>query len=323
MTERIMFFTETEKKIKDLLLFKGDFNLVGSQADPRLHFTSDYDFNQTLLKSKVPAKDLVKQLQAKVRKIKKAKNVYLGDIKAGSVGILPLRWSSDNILKGFQMVKKQKITLEKAIDEKDAKFKIDIIAFLPETGGFHEFTNVIFRYKGENDLKKIRNELINDFNDKMVEADYYKAVKRYFSFMNTFGDKVRFKNEKKNALEVLNMPTLGALHQINAGLKSLILLVESNKVKISSQRFKEELEGFKKWLWLSFDDIGNFKDFGVDNIVDLLNSLNALLNKPTLSQLKGYQEAVSFELNRQTLVQERRLPFIKEWFERNISKESF
>ena len=51
----------------------------------------------------------------------------------------------------------------------------------------------------------------------------------------------------------------------------------------------------------SFADIGNYRDFGVDNVVDLLNALNTLLDKPTLEELEGYQETVSLELNKQTL----------------------
>ena len=316
---RIDFFTQSEKKIKDLLLFKGDFILAGSKADPRLIYTSDYDFNQTLLKSKVPAKELVKELQSKVKKIKKAKNVYLGDVKAGESGISPIRWSSDDILKGFQMVKNlgtgksSKVLLEKAINQKDTTFKIDIIAFLSESGGFHEFSNIIFRTQEKNEVRRLSRQLIMDFDDKMREEDYYKAIKRYFSFMNVNPED--FDEDIKSTLKVLNSPSLGGLHQINDGLKSLIFLVESNKVKIKSVRFKEELEGFKKWLWTSFNSLFD------SDITKLLTALNKLLKSPSLEELKGYQEQVAEYLNSRTLFEARRakLFFIDKWFEDNKS----
>ena len=292
--KRSGFFTKEEKKIIILITFSDNWELLGSQADPKFRYTSDFDVMETLFLEKSSVKNdaymgeaLAGQLKHKVEKIHRMKNVYLGDIKAGTHKGEKLRWNRKTISQGYQMSSDgKKIYLKNAINQVKADFKIDLVGWLPTTGSYHEFSNVIIRDK--TDQKNIKQELEKEYKEKLKEGKYYKAIKRQYSLLSFLGKENNAKGKK--LLSIITYPPLGAFHQINEGLNTLIYLLENHKIKKTNKKFLTNLEGFKKWLWESYG-------FWSDKIGNLVNELNEIISNPSLKELKNYQELVSNILN--------------------------
>ena len=288
---RIDFFTNEETEMMDLITFSNNVALLGSQNNPKMLFTSDYDFMEILTPQMMTTKKIVELFQQKIRQIRNRENVYLGDVKAGKLKGEKLRWNAEEILKGFKIFENQKITLEKAINQTDADFKIDMIFFLDISGQYHEVSNVIERKKpAESNLNNIRKELLKEVQEKKEEGKVYKSIKRIYSYLSTY--KTGKEQQKKELLTIINNPVLGSLHQINEGLSTLIYLLENNKLNVRNQYFKRELEGFKQWLWLTFG--------GLDNIKVILDELKDIIRNPSAEDIKSYQQKIAVILNENT-----------------------
>lgn len=288
---RIDFFTNEESEMMDLITFSNNVALLGSQNNPKMLFTSYYDFIEILTPQMMTTKKIVELFQQKIRQIRNRENVYLGDVKAGKLKGEKLRWNAEEILKGFKIFENQKITLEKAINQTDADFKIDMIFFLDISGQYHEVSNVIERKKpAESNLNNIRKELLKEVQEKKEEGKVYKSIKRIYSYLSTY--KTGKEQQKKELLTIINNPVLGSLHQINEGLSTLIYLLENNKLNVRNQYFKRELEGFKQWLWLTFG--------GLDNIKVILDELKDIIRNPSAEDIKSYQQKIAVILNENT-----------------------
>jgi hypothetical protein len=221
-----------------LITFSTHVSLLGGQNNPKMLYTTDYDFMEILTPQSMTTDKIVSLFQQKVRQLRKRENVYLGDVKVGEVNGEKLRWSADDILKGYKLFRENKITLEKAINQTETDFKIDMIVFLDITGQYHEVSNVILRRKPpDTKTQNIRKELLTEVEDKKQEGKLYKSLKRMYSFLSTFKGKGK---QKREILEIINNPVLGSLHQINEGLNTLIFLLENNKLSIQNPYFKRD-----------------------------------------------------------------------------------
>ena len=296
---RINFFTNEENEMMELITFSNNVSLLGGQNNPKMLYTTDYDFMEILLPKTMSTKEIVRLFQQKVRQLRKRENVYLGDVKVGELNGEKLRWSADDILKGYQLVdspfkksgvKTNKVTLEKAINQTDTDFKIDMIVFLDITGQYHEVSNVIQRKRySESKTKNVRKELLAEIKEKKQEGKEYKSLKRTYSYIKTFEGKEK---QKKDLLEIINNPVLGSLHQINEALNTLIFLLENNQLSVTNPHFKRELQGFKQWLWVTYG--------GLDDIKGILNELKEIIEKPSIENIKSYQQKISVILNENT-----------------------
>ena len=289
--ERIQFFTKEEREMKDLIAFTDRVVLLGSQNNPKMLYTTDYDFMEVLTPQIMTSKAIATVMKQKVNHIRQHDNVYLGDVKAGQHNDEKIRWTADEILQGFKTIDNRKISLQQAIDQRDADFKIDMIVFLDTTGRYHEMSNVILRKKPQNSTENnIRKELLLEVKEKRQEGKIYKALKRMFSYLATY--KTGKTKLKKELLEVINNPILGALHQMNEGLNTLIFLLENNKLSVGNPHFKRELQGFKQWLWITYGELNDVKP--------ILDELKGIIETPSLKSIHSYQQKISVILNENT-----------------------
>lgn len=287
---RFNFFTKEENEMRKLISFTDKVLLLGSQNNPRMLYTSDYDFMEILTPRTMKSEEIVKLMKNKIKKIRNMENVYLGDVKAGEFKGEKLRWSGDEIIQGFKKIENQIIQLREAINQKDTDFKIDMIMFLDTTGRYHEMSNVIMRKKPPSSTSNnIREELLKEVKEKKSEGKLYKSLKRLYSFLATYKGREK---EKEELLDIINNPILGALHQMNEGLNTLIFLMENNKVSVRNEGFKRELQGFKQWLWITYGELQEVKP--------ILEELKDIIEKPTLEKIKSYQQKIEVILNENT-----------------------
>jgi hypothetical protein len=287
---RFNFFTKEENEMRKLISFTDKVLLLGSQNNPRMLYTTDYDFMEILTPRTMKTAEIVKLMKNKVKKIRNMDNVYLGDVKAGEFKGEKLRWSGDEIIQGFKKIENQIIQLREAINQKDTDFKIDMIMFLDTTGRYHEMSNVIMRKKPPSSTSNnIRQELLKEVKEKKREGKIYKSIKRLYSFLATYKGREK---EKEELLDIINNPILGALHQMNEGLNTLIFLMENNRVSVRNEGFKRELQGFKQWLWITYGELQEVKP--------ILEELKDIIEKPTLEKIKSYQQKIEVILNENT-----------------------
>jgi hypothetical protein len=287
---RFNFFTKEENEMRKLISFTDKVLLLGSQNNPKMLDTTDYDFMEILTPRTMKTTEIVKLMKNKVKKIRNMDNVYLGDVKAGEFKGEKLRWSGDEIIQGFKKIENQIIQLREAINQKDTDFKIDMIMFLDTTGRYHEMSNVIMRKKPPSSTSNnIRQELLKEVKEKKREGKIYKSIKRLYSFLATYKGREK---EKEELLDIINNPILGALHQMNEGLNTLIFLMENNRVSVRNEEFKRELQGFKQWLWITYGELLEVKP--------ILEELKNIIEKPTLEKIKSYQQKIEVILNENT-----------------------
>jgi hypothetical protein len=253
--------------------------LAGSQNDPYIYWTADYDANQYL--DNLKSDRIVREFSNKVKKLTKMEGVYLGDVKT-QIGEHKIRWSKDDILKGK---KSDDLTLKSQLDHKDVFFKLDVLAFLPSTGGFHEFTNTLF-YKQSTPKKDMMANIKQEAEDLEREGQRYKSLKRWYSYYRLKQNESKYKKIR----EVLNQPLLGLLHQMREGLESLIFLLENHKLTINNMRFQTDLAGFKEMLWHISTGLQSKK---VKQMLDMLD-------KPSLNKLIQMRDDIQKALHRQT-----------------------
>ena len=288
---RFNFFTKEENEMRKLISFTDKVLLLGSQNNPKMLYTTDYDFMEILTPKTMKAQEIAQKMKQKVKTIRNTDNVYLGDVKAGEFKGDKIRWSAEDIIKGFKNIENQKLLLHEAINQPNTDFKVDLIVFLDTTGRYHEMSNVIVRKKPpKSSINNIRKELLSEVKEKREEGKIYKALKRLYSYLDTF--KTGNKEKKTKLLQIINNPILGALHQMNEGLNTLIFLLENNQLSIRNAKFKQELQGFKQWLWITY---GELKD-----VKPILNELKAIIEKPSLENINSYQQKISVILNENT-----------------------
>lgn len=276
--ERKEFLTTDERLILDTITFGDNWNLAGSQNDPYMYWTSDYDANQYL--DHLKSDRIVREFQQKLKKLTKMEKAYLGDIKT-QIGDEKIRWSKDQVLKGEQ----RDITLKSQLENKDVFFKIDVLFFLPSTGGFHEFTNTLF-YKQSTPKKDMMENIKQEAEELEREGQRYKSLKRWYSYYKLKGQPSKYKKIR----EVLNQPLLGILHQMREGLESLIFLLENHKLTINNLRFQTDLAGLKQMLWHISTGLQSQK---VKQMLDLLDH-------PSLNRLKVMRDDIQKALHKHT-----------------------
>lgn len=277
--ERKKFLNVEEKAVLDLITFNRHWALAGSQNDPNIFFSMDYDANQFLDKVGIPT--ILRQFPHKVKKLVNTQGVYLGDIKT-QIGDTKIRWSKKEIVKGET---DDGVSLKEQLEEHTVFFKIDVIAFLPFTGSFHEFTNTLF-YRRSTPKKDMTANIKQEAQEYQQSGEPYKALKRWYSYW-----KLQQKpNKYKPIREILNDPLLGTLHQMREGLDSLIYLLENHKLTIKNKRFQTDLQGFKEMLWHTSQAMQSQK----------IKQILRLLDTPSLNKLTQIRDDIAEALKHQT-----------------------
>ena len=277
--ERKKFLNVEEKQVLDLITFGKHWNLAGSQNDPNIFFSMDYDANQFLDKVGIPT--ILRQFPQKVKKLVNTQGVYLGDIKT-QIGDTKIRWSKKEIVQGET---DDGVSLKEQLEEHTVFFKIDVIAFLPFTGSFHEFTNTLF-YRRSTPKKDMTANIKQEAQEYQQNGEPYKALKRWYSYW-----KLQQKRNKYEPIrKILNDPLLGTLHQMREGLDSLIFLLENHKLTIKNKRFQTDLQGFKTMLWDTSQATQSQK----------IEKMIRLLDKPSLNKLIQIRDDIAEALKHQT-----------------------
>ena len=327
--------------------------ILGSYNNRAFYFPADIDVNENININKI--NEFIKSIKEKMKQIIKLDNIYIMDIKLGSIKewevvdesayiedgkiygynsnkskdklkqllkdniitkdeynkwnkqlinkpneeqlqlikkeVRPnlLRWKPEDIIKGYIKYRGLKITIKEAINT-GGLFKIDFI-IIKEDKQFVDL-NIVYDVK----IKGIKNEngvninpkreLLNEVKTLKAKGDYFKALKRLFSYY-------KITDNKKGIVKLYRIlnSDLGILHQISSNIELLMLYIENNKrLKISDMKIF--IDGFIDRL----NNIFTIKDY-FKNEKYIINKINNIINTKSVKTMKNKLEILKDKLD--------------------------
>ena len=170
-------------KVIDILKIK-DVQIIGSSMDPKIKYASDIDL-QEVIQTNDFFPEVLRKFQQKFVKAQSNPKIFITDFKCGMFRGQPVRWNKNTIKDGFQNIDGINITFINCLQMKSI-IKMDIIALI--NGVFTEFSNNYYftfsdgfsTMPGNN--TKLSNVFLFQFQQKMKEKKYFKALKRLYSY---------------------------------------------------------------------------------------------------------------------------------------------
>lgn len=266
-------FTDAKQDIFELVSITDKYRIEGSSNINRLIFYGDVDLLD-IAKSQTP-KDILKHFIFVFKEVKKLDDVVITDFKCGKKNGVALRWTMDDLKKGYN----KGVSFQKAL-MMESTIKLDVVADLD--GRFLEITTV---YDFGNNYVEISdnefiNNLIADYKEQMRNKNYFKALKRQFLIM-----KVKKEKQKliKLFIDYFNQP-VGLLYRLKSDLETTLLVM--NKFPIAD--VKNNLDYIKEQI--SSFEITNY-------LIDIKKRTKTEIKKIIEKQLAAVQN----ELNRDVL----------------------
>lgn len=195
-----------------------------------------------------------------------------------------LRWSRDDIVKGYKEVRGQRLRLSDAIRHKTAMTKIDTIQFIGSINRFVEVTNFFFVSDSPDDFEpeKFTSELLQSIWQCYYTKKYFKLTKRLLTYF-------ALKKDAANTalLYAIVHSKLGILYQVKSELEAIDYVCEHydvNDVLIRSQldalKYKlGNVSGLKGETKID-------KDFDEHKLKDIIKKLESLYNAEAYATLK-------------------------------------
>ena len=266
-------FTDAKKDIFELVSITDKVRIEGSSNVKKLIYYGDIDLLD-IAKSQTP-KDILKHFIFVFKEVKKLDDVVITDFKCGKKNGVALRWTLDDLKKGYN----KGVSFNDAL-MMESTIKLDVVADLD--GRFLEITTV---YDFGNNYVEISdnefiNNLIADYKEQMRNKNYFKALKRQFLIM-------KIKKEKQKLIKLFidyfNQP-VGLLYRLKSDLETTLLVM--NKFPIAD--VKNNLDYIKEQI--SSFDITNY-------LIDIKKRRKTEIKKIIEKQLIAVQN----ELNRDVL----------------------
>jgi len=275
---------EFKQKIKDvfnLLTIEGKYKIIGSSALKNILYNSDYDLSEMNDFKNVSSgiNKIIQRFKDIFKKVSQDKNLFITDFKCGiDSNDEPLRWNEADIRKGYKFLKDgHEQPFENALMDKDNTIKIDIVALID--GSFIDFSeNLYFKFGqgkdtvsnyNEEDItkEKVLQSIADDYYEQLKEGKALKALKRKFAYYKLLG------NEKESLLLELLINyfngDIGIINKAHADLDTLILLIDTNLLKVKIEDIKNNLQNIKQNL--SYNLIYSSHAKEIDKICKLKN----------------------------------------------------
>jgi hypothetical protein len=205
-------------EIIKLIDVSGSIELIGSNASKSLKYSTDYDLQDyVIIKNSKTMLDVVKHFQNMSTSITNTKNVYMTDFKAGTFNTLPVRWSHDDIMKGFQQIDTKTIQLIDTLHNRNNTVKIDLVALIDKQ--FIEFScNYYFSHR-KSDVDSVLLSLLLDVKKYYHEKQFMKMMKRIMSLRLL---------KKENVDDIIDFfnSNAGKLYQIIHKIDVIIMVID-------------------------------------------------------------------------------------------------
>lgn len=218
-----------------LLSVAGKYRVVGSSSYKSIRYNNDYDLDEVYSKTKTSKAVLDKILsifQDIFQTAEKNPNLYITDFKAGiDSNREALRWNKNDINRGFKQLKNGKLVTFQDILLTKSVIKLDLVDYLD--GYFTEISEMYFfkfgshtnYYEDEFEKEHMLTELKINTNSLLEEGNYFKALKRLFSYLS-IKDQVKYKDELIRLIHFFNS-NVGLIYKAKSELDVLLLLLQN------------------------------------------------------------------------------------------------
>lgn len=252
-------------KINDiikLISLSNKIELIGSNALNVLKYSTDYDLQELVRKRKNNNSYLL-QFQNIFKVVKETPNVYITDFKAGTLNTYPVRWSYDDIMRGFKQIDTITIKFINTLHNNENKVKIDLIALID--GIFTEFSCNYYFSSNENEIDA-ELPLLLDVKNYYHVKKFMKMLKRITSYRiyreENIDDLIKFFNSDAGLFYQI-------VHKITVVLDLMTLVSDVDKTIVLQSVKKINIpSNYEKYV----------QNINVKNMTDKLNTLKGVLN---------------------------------------------
>lgn len=220
------------QKVFNFLSITGQQTLVGSSADDDVIYSADYDLmEQKDFKKGINVYNTILDLFRKKYKfaLSPKSNIWIIDFKCGMFRGQPIRWDKESIKKGFVIIDDEPKYFVNCLQQ-ESRIKMDVIA-IDGDGKINEYSDIYFIRIGDNSLsgeiteKEASISIYNDFHHYLEEKNYFKAIKRLYSYAKITNTKPLI----KELLKLINS-NLGKQSKLISDLNTINELI-NNKFK--------------------------------------------------------------------------------------------
>ena len=301
-----------QAKIKLLLSFNDVFigDIKAGEYEPlriineRAYFKNNkvvgYDYNDTSnrLNHMLDKKLITKKEYSKFKKLIKQKpNKEEWNIMLKNLRLHVLRWTPQDILKGYRQFNKHRITLEEAL-QTTGLFKLDVIAYINVK--FSEFSIIYDLRRGKKRLNNFKININEDLKANIHQLQdnkqYFKMLKRILSLMRvkmktlkTDDDKAILSTEIEAITDILN-GELGILNSVANDIDIILQILEDESIQ---DKIKEQIDNFIYRL----SNIYKTKQY-LNAEHKIIDRIHQVLNNMTAKATKTKTKKVEIELNK-------------------------
>ena len=225
------------KKVFKFLSITGLQTLVGSSADDDVIYSADYDLmeQKDFKKTDNVYNDILTLFRKKyIQASKPNSNIWIIDFKCGMFRGQPIRWDKDSIKLGYVVINDEPKYFVDCLQQ-ESRIKMDVIA-VDANGVLNEYSDIYFIRIGDMSLSREINEeeaakgIYSDFHYYIEEKNYYKAVKRLYSYAKITNNKPLM----RDLLKVINS-NLGVNSKMIADLGIISALIDNNFKKVNKK----------------------------------------------------------------------------------------
>lgn len=263
--------------------------LVGSSADDDVIYSADYDLmeQKDFKKTDNVYEDILTLFRKKyIQALKPNSNIWIIDFKCGMFRGQPIRWDKESIKLGYVVINDEPKYFVDCLQQ-ESRIKMDVIAVDPN-GVLNEYSDIYFIRIGDRSLSREINEeesaksIYSDFHYYIEEKNYYKAVKRLYSYAKLTNAKPLM----RELLKVINSP-LGVNSKMIADIGIISALIGNNFKKVNKKLIVYNLSKLNIQVAKnkSLDVIKNYLEELITTYMDGLNKMvsnkvknNKLLN---------------------------------------------
>ena len=217
--------------------------LVGSAADDDVIYSADYDLmeQKDFKKTNNVYEDILTLFRKKyIQALKPNSNIWIIDFKCGMFRGQPIRWDKESIKLGYVVINDEPKYFVDCLQQ-ESRIKMDVIAVDPN-GVLNEYSDIYFIRIGTRSLSREINEeesaksIYSDFHYYIEEKNYYKAVKRLYSYAKLTNAKPLI----KELLKVINS-NLGVNSKMIADIGIITALIDNNFKKVNKKLIEYNL----------------------------------------------------------------------------------
>lgn len=227
------------KQIINALNLYGNIKMIGSNSITNMKYKTDYDLQEHVtIKNTSDYMTILEKFQHIFKVVDESENIFITDFKSGVFNTYPVRWSYDDIMKGFKDIDTKNVQFVDTLHSNNNTIKIDILALVDK-----EFVEISCNYYFSNSKVSVDDVLLS----LMLDIKKYYHEKRYFKMMKRVMSYRMIENENIDNLITLFNSKTGLLYQLHHKT-DIVEFILKNRIKFNINDVNNEIETIMRSL---------------------------------------------------------------------------